>query len=95
MKMDENDVIICRCEELTEGDILRAIKMGARDLDGIKRITRAGMGLCQGKSCSDLIRNILHRELNIKKEDLPEVTTRPPIRLIPSKAFLNDEESGK
>ena len=88
--MDEDDVIICRCEEVTEKDILRAIKMGARDLDGIKRITRAGMGLCQGKSCSVLIRNILNSELKINKEDLPEVTTRPPIRLIPSEAFLDD-----
>ena len=88
--MDEDDVIICRCEEVTEKDILRAIKMGARDLDGVKRITRAGMGLCQGKSCSVLIRNILNKELKINKEDLPEVTTRPPIRLIPSEAFLED-----
>ena len=88
--MDEDDVIICRCEEVTEKDILRAIKMGARDLDGVKRITRAGMGLCQGKSCSVLIRNILNSELKINKEDLPEVTTRPPIRLIPSEAFLED-----
>jgi NAD(P)H-nitrite reductase large subunit len=89
--MDKDDVIICRCEEVTEKDIIKAIKMGARDIDGVKRITRAGMGLCQGKSCSVLIRNILNRELNIKKENLHEVTTRPPVRLIPSKAFLDDD----
>lgn len=86
--MEDNDVIICRCEEVTTKDILKAIEMGARDLDGIKRITRAGMGLCQGKTCSVLIRNILNTELKIKKEKLPPVTTRPPLRLIPSKAFL-------
>ena len=89
--MGNEEVIICRCEEVKKKDILRAIKMGAKDLDGIKRITRAGMGLCQGKTCSVLIRNILNKELNIKKKDLPPVTTRPPIRLIPSKAFLNDD----
>jgi len=89
--MGDEEVIICRCEEVNKKDILKAIKMGAKDLDGIKRITRAGMGLCQGKTCSVLIRNILNKELNIDKKDLPPVTTRPPIRLIPSKAFLNDD----
>ena len=85
-----NDIIVCRCEEITEKEIIDAIKRGARDLDAVKRMTRAGMGLCQGKTCSVLIRNILNRELQIQKNDLPPVTTRPPLRLIPSKAFLTD-----
>ena len=90
--MEQEGVFVCRCEELTEEDILRAIKMGARDIDGIKRITRAGMGLCQGKTCAFLIRNILNRELHIPKEELPPGTIRPPLRMIPSKAFLKIEE---
>lgn len=83
----ENEHIVCRCEEITEEDVLRAIKMGALDLDAVKRATRAGMGLCQGKTCSVLIRNILHRELKIDKSELKPVTTRPPLRPIPSKHF--------
>ena len=89
--MEDEEVIICRCEEVKKKEILKAIKMGAKDLDGIKRITRAGMGLCQGKTCSVLIRNILNEKLKIDKKNLPPVTTRPPIRLIPSKAFINDD----
>ena len=48
--MDEmnKDLIICRCEEVTEGEIKKAIRSGARTITGIKRRTRAGMGLCQG-----------------------------------------------
>jgi NAD(P)H-nitrite reductase large subunit len=64
----EEEHILCRCEEITEQDVLKAIRMGALDVDAVKRATRAGMGLCQGKTCSVLIRDILHRELNIPTE---------------------------
>lgn len=43
--------IICRCEEVTRGEIETAISQGARTPDDIKRITRCGMGPCQSKTC--------------------------------------------
>ena len=65
--------IICRCESVTEGEILDAIRrpVGARSLDGVKRRTRAGMGRCQAGFCSPKVMEILRRERNI---DLTEVT---------------------
>ena len=59
--------IICRCEMITEGEIVRAIHspVGARDLDGVKRRCRAGMGRCQGGFCSPRVTEILSRELQI------------------------------
>jgi len=59
--------VICRCELVTEGDIVDAIHRpcGARTLDAIKRRTRAGMGRCQGGFCAPRITSILSRELNI------------------------------
>lgn len=59
--------IVCRCEMITEGEIVRAIKspVGARDLDGVKRRVRAGMGRCQGGFCSPRVTEILSRELEI------------------------------
>ncbi len=59
--------IICRCEMITEGEIVASIKspLGARDLDGVKRRTRAGMGRCQAGFCSPRVTEILSRELNI------------------------------
>ncbi|SKC89707.1 NAD(P)/FAD-dependent oxidoreductase [Maledivibacter halophilus] len=59
--------VICRCETVTEGEIVNAIKrpLGARTLDGVKRRTRAGMGRCQSGFCSTKIVEILSRELNI------------------------------
>lgn len=64
--------IICRCQTITEGEILDAIHrpLGARSLDGIKRRTTAGMGRCQAGFCSPRSMAILHRELDIPMEQL-------------------------
>ncbi len=65
--------IICRCETITEGEILDAIHApaGARDVDGVKRRTRAGMGRCQGGFCGSKVVEILARELG---KELNEIT---------------------
>ncbi len=62
--------IICRCEGVTEGEILEAIRRNpkARDLDGVKRRTRAQMGRCQGGFCSPYITELLAKELGIPYE---------------------------
>ena len=59
--------IICRCEQVTEGEIIDAIRrpLGAKSLDGIKRRTRAGMGRCQAGFCSPRVMEILARELGV------------------------------
>lgn len=57
--------IICRCESITEGEIVDAIHRGARTLDGIKFRARAGAGRCQGGFCQPFITEILSRELGI------------------------------
>ena len=57
--------IICRCEMITEGEIMDAIHrpLGARSLDGVKRRTRAGMGRCQSGFCSPKVMEILKKEV--------------------------------
>ena len=64
--------IICRCEMITEGEIINAIKrpLGAKSLDGIKRRTRAGMGRCQSGFCSPKTMEILARERGINIEEI-------------------------
>jgi len=59
--------IVCRCETVTEAEIVQAVHspLGARDLDGIKRRTRAGMGRCQSGFCSPRVTEILSREAHI------------------------------
>ena len=64
--------IVCRCEHISEGEILDAIHrpLGARSLDGVKRRVRAGMGRCQGGFCSPRVMELLSRELDIPLEQI-------------------------
>ena len=64
--------IVCRCEGISEGEIVEAIHKNPRpsDLDGVKRRTRSGMGRCQGGFCSPTIVEILSRELNVPFESV-------------------------
>lgn len=64
--------IICRCEMITEGEIIDAIQrpIGAKSLDGVKRRTRAGMGRCQAGFCSLRVMEILAGELGVSVEEI-------------------------
>ena len=64
--------IVCRCETISEGEILEAIRQnpGARDMDGVKRRTRSGMGRCQGGFCGPYVMELLARELGIPMEEV-------------------------
>lgn len=68
-KIPEYGKVICRCETVTEGEIIEAIRrpLGAKTLDGIKIRTRAGTGRCQAGFCSTKIIEILSKELNISR----------------------------
>lgn len=64
--------VICRCETITEGEIVNAIRrpLGARTMDAVKRRVRAGMGRCQGGFCGPKVLEILSRELEIPVEQV-------------------------
>ena len=62
--------VVCRCEEITEGEIREAIRRGARSLDGVKRRVRAGMGRCQGGFCAPVVLELLHEELGVPVTEL-------------------------
>lgn len=64
--------VVCRCENVTEAEVLDSIRRpaGARTVDGVKRRTRAGMGRCQGGFCLPVVIEILSNELGIAKEDV-------------------------
>lgn len=65
--------MICRCEMITEGEIIDAVNrpLGAKSLDGVKRRTRAGMGRCQAGFCSPRVMEIIARERGV---DIAEIT---------------------
>ena len=85
----DDDMIICRCEEITKGEIKTAIRNGMLTLNGIKRITRAGMGLCQGQTCQRLVTQIIAEELRQSVADIEPTTARGPVRPLNMAVFAN------
>lgn len=80
-KMNQTkDLIVCRCMEVTEGEIRSAIRLGANTFDAVKRVTRAGMGLCQGRTCQHLVEKLITEETGRRKSELPPISIRPPLR---------------
>ncbi len=64
--------IVCRCETVSEGEILAAIRNNPKavDIDGVKRRTRSGMGRCQGGFCGPYVMELLAREMNVPMEQI-------------------------
>ena len=86
------EIIICRCEEITEQDIKEAIKNGAATVKEIKSWTRAGMGLCQGKTCRRLVEGIISRETKRDPGNLDPPSHRIPVRPIKTDVFRETRE---
>ena len=78
-KLDD-DMLVCRCEEVTVEEIRQAIANGANEVVGVKRRTRAGMGLCQGRTCEKMVQQILMQELGIGADETGSSSVRPPVR---------------
>jgi Fe-S-cluster-containing hydrogenase component 2/bacterioferritin-associated ferredoxin len=81
MSLDDyysDNTIICRCEEITLGEIREYIRRGYESLDEIKRISRAGMGPCQGRTCSQLIMQELAAAKGKRVSEIEMPAFRPP-----------------
>ena len=75
-----NETLVCRCEEVTWGEVLTAWNDGADNLYGIKLWTRIGMGRCQGRICGDALAALLADKFNANQEQLLFNQPRLPIR---------------
>lgn len=76
--MDDN-TIICRCSDVTLKQIRDLIAEGYVTYDEIKRITRSGMGPCQGKTCGQMIMREIAIATGQNLKDIKFQTTRPPV----------------
>tara|TARA_B110000003_G_scaffold72650_1_gene74064 strand:- start:128 stop:1060 length:933 start_codon:yes stop_codon:yes gene_type:complete len=79
----KEETILCRCEDITKKDILKAIDNGAKDLNQLKSWTRFGMGPCQGRTCQYSVAKVVAEELKRKVGDIGYLTGRSPIRPVP------------
>lgn len=86
-----DNTIVCRCEEITLGEIREYIRKGYRSLDEIKRISRAGMGPCQGRTCRQLIMQEIARATGKPMAELNMPTFRPPAKPVKLGFFLGGD----
>lgn len=86
----DDDMIVCRCEEITKGEIRRAVHDGMFTITEMRRYLRCGMGLCQGQTCARLVKGIMARELKISPAELEPATSRAPMRPIEMNIFANE-----
>lgn len=82
-----NCTIICRCEDITLEEIRTWLDRGYHDLEEIKRLTRAGMGACQGRTCRSHIIREVARVSGKLPADLKIVTFRPPFKPVSLKTL--------
>jgi len=95
MSSEQDDVLVCRCNEVSIKEIREAIRNGARTVRDIKKRTRAGMGLCQGRTCGKTVARIIANELKISIEKVEMDTQRMPVRPVKIKNFLSKEENNE
>ena len=79
----QSAVQVCRCYQVTVGDVEAAIDAGALTVNDVKRRTRAGMGLCQGVYCMAQIAALLATRLNVPVSEIAPMTARVPVRPLP------------
>lgn len=82
MAKTDDDIIVCRCEDVSLGEIRRVIREGATTMDEVRRITRAGMGPCQGRTCRLLIAAELARATGVPVAEVLPSTFRPPVKAV-------------
>lgn len=80
--MDENKVILCRCENLTLAELHRLMDEGMTSMQEIKKACRCSMGPCQGRTCKDMIAREIASYLEQKVEELDIPVSRIPIKPI-------------
>ncbi|WP_368490996.1 (2Fe-2S)-binding protein [Clostridium sp. BJN0013] len=86
----DDSVIICRCEEITKGEIRKAVYDGMRNMNEVKRYLRVGMGLCQGQTCTKLVKSIIAKELGINPGEIEVPIPRSPTRPVSMQTYAND-----
>jgi NAD(P)H-nitrite reductase large subunit len=84
--------IVCRCEDITEEDVLNAIDAGYTDIEELRKVLRIGMGPCQGRVCIQLVMKILEKKTGKKVSEASLPTSRPPIVPVSLGTLASDKD---
>ncbi|MBR9647959.1 (2Fe-2S)-binding protein [Clostridium tyrobutyricum] len=86
----DDDIVVCRCEEVTKGEIRKAVHQGIFTIEEMRRYLRTGMGLCQGQTCERLVKSIMAKELEMPSLEVEPAASRAPMRPMEMKILGND-----
>ena len=78
----DDGMLVCRCEEVTKGEIRKAVHQGIFTIEEMRRYVRSGMGLCQGQTCGKLVKAIIASELKVSPAEVVPASSRAPMRPI-------------
>ncbi|MCK5147375.1 (2Fe-2S)-binding protein [bacterium] len=90
IEQDMRDTIICRCQDISLGEIMEAIDGGITDPEELKRFLHVGMGSCQGRTCGKLVTRILANVTGKSVYEIKQTSQRPPLVSVPMKEILGD-----
>ena len=90
MEAPDDDMLVCRCEEVTKGEIRKAVHAGMFTIEEIRRYLRSGMGLCQGQTCGKLVKSSVAGELKVSPIEVEPAVARAPMRPIEMRILAED-----
>ena len=90
VKASDDDMLVCRCEEVTKGEIRKAVHEGIFTMEEMRRYLRSGMGLCQGQTCGKLVKGIIASELKVSPAEIVPASSRAPMRPIEMEILAED-----
>ncbi|SHJ55727.1 BFD-like [2Fe-2S] binding domain-containing protein [Dethiosulfatibacter aminovorans DSM 17477] len=91
--MSDKNTILCRCENLTLGELHEMLDRGITSMEEIKRESRATMGPCQGRTCKDLIAKEIARYLGKDIEEIDIPINRAPVKPMKLGAIAGGEDN--
>jgi len=90
--MRKEDVIICRCEDVSLKQIHQLLEQGYTTFEDLKRLLRVGMGPCQANTCGYLIQREIAKFLGKSVEEIPVHKVRPLVMGVPLKKIAEDQD---
>jgi NADPH-dependent 2,4-dienoyl-CoA reductase/sulfur reductase-like enzyme len=85
-----DDTILCRCENITAGEVRNAADQGLREINRVKAATRLGMGRCQGRVCGIAGAEVLAARLGVSVDSVGRLRAQPPVKPVPIDALAGD-----
>ena len=90
VEAEDDDMLVCRCEEVTKGEIRNAVHAGIFTIEEMRRYLRSGRGLCQGQTWGKLVKGFIARELSGSPDQIQPPSARAPMRPMEMEILAED-----